>query len=66
MIIVTKADKNGATSVGAINPAFMTSALYVVEQKLTAINMVDQPTIWVTDSPVDIVNAVYLTEKCDG
>lgn len=66
MIKVTKADKNGKQSEGAINPRFMTSALYVEEQGLTAINMEDQPTIWVTDSPTLIALKVNKLELLNG
>lgn len=66
MIKVTKADKDGALSSGAINPEFMMSALYVAEQGLTAINMEDKPTIWVTDSPDDIADMVNEMENFDG
>lgn len=58
MIKLTKSEKDGGTSIGAINPAFITSALYVPDMELTAMNMHDQPTIWVVESPETIADMV--------
>lgn len=62
MIKITKSCKTGGVTDGAINPAFMTSALYVPEMELTAINMYDQPTIWVVESPDDIADMANVME----
>ena len=60
MIKITKSCKNGGIAAGAINPKYVSSALYVPELELTAINMHNQPTIWVIESPdelADLTNA---------
>tara|TARA_R110002072_G_scaffold981_4_gene8119 strand:+ start:2670 stop:2888 length:219 start_codon:yes stop_codon:yes gene_type:complete len=68
MIKITKSCKLGGVTDGAINPTFMTSALYVPEMELTAINMHDQPTIWVVESPDDIADMInaWEMEMIDG
>jgi len=62
MIKITKSCKSGGVTDGAINPFYMTSALYVPEMELTAINMHDQPTVWVVESPDDIADMVNAWE----
>jgi len=54
MILLTQADKDGNTSVCALNPKYITSAIWVNSQELTALNMTNQPTIWVTESPEEV------------
>ncbi len=58
MIKITKSCKDGSLADGAINPHYMTSAVFVPEQELTAINMDNQPTIWVVETPDDIADMV--------
>jgi hypothetical protein len=51
MITLNRKDKDGEEYECAVNPAFITSACYIADSGLTALNMDGQQTIWVTDSP---------------
>ncbi len=54
MILLTKSDRDGGTAACVINTKYMTSAIWVDEFELTALNMSNQPTIWVEETPADI------------
>lgn len=63
MIKITKSCKEGGVTDGVINPEFITSALYVPEHGLTAVNMHNQPTIWVVESPDEIADMINEGER---
>ncbi len=63
LIKITKSCKNGGVTSGAINPKYVSSALYVPELELTAINMYNQPTIWVIESHDELADLTNAAEK---
>ena len=62
LVEVTRQDHEGNISVGSVNPKFITSALWVQRTGLTALNMHNQPTIWVTETPQEIRLIVHESE----
>jgi hypothetical protein len=62
LITFQRQDSDGNLHCAAINPKFITSAIYVERAGLTALNMHNQPTVWVTDSPSDVMYAINSKE----
>jgi hypothetical protein len=64
LIKLTRAAKDsGEKSDAAVNPRYVTSAIYVPEFGLTAVNMYNQPTIWVLESPEEIAQDIWESEN---
>ena len=57
-IKLTHKDRDGILSTCMINTSYLTSAVWVDDQELTALNMKDQPTIWVTEAPASIATVI--------
>ncbi len=57
-IKLTHKDRDGILSKCMINASYLTSAVWVDDQELTALNMKDQPTIWVTESPAYVLTII--------
>ena len=60
MIQLTRQDKSGELSGCIINTKYITAAIYVSEMDSTAVSMSQQPTIWVSETPDEIL------EKMNG
>jgi hypothetical protein len=60
MIQLTRQDKSGELSGCIINTKYITAAIYVAEMDSTAVSMSQQPTIWVSETPDEIL------EKMNG
>jgi len=63
LINLTKQDKDGTICEAAVNPRYITSAIYVPSMGLTALNMYQQHTLWVTEGPDEISRLVYEGEQ---
>ena len=66
LVELSRQDQDGNVSLGAVNPKFITSALWVRNLGLTAINMHNQPTIWVTNKPQEVSRVVHESEYNSG
>lgn len=62
LVELSRQDQAGNVSLGSVNPKFITSALWVRKLGLTAINMHNQPTIWVTNTPQEVRKIVHESE----
>ena len=60
MIELTRQDKSGELSACIINTKYITAAIYVSEMDSTAVSIYQQPTIWVSETPDEIL------EKMNG
>lgn len=60
MIELTRQCKTGELSACIINTKYITAAIYVSEMDSTAVSMYNQPTIWVSETPDEIL------EKMNG
>jgi len=58
MIQLTRQDKDGERSACIINTKYITAAIYVTEMGSTAVSMYRQPTIWVSESPDEILESI--------
>ena len=63
LIKVQRQDHGGNVAAATVNTKFLTSALYVENVGLTALNMHNQPTIWVTNTPSEIMWLVNTGEN---
>lgn len=58
MIQLTRQDKSGELSGCIINTKYITAAIYVAEMNSTAVSMSQQPTIWVSETPDEILEKI--------
>lgn len=58
MIELTRQDKVGALSGCIINTKYITAAIWVTEVDATAVSMYQQPTIWVIETPDEILEKI--------
>lgn len=58
MIQLTRQDKSGELSGCIINTKYITAAIYVAEMDSTAVSMSQQPTIWVSETPDEILEKI--------
>lgn len=58
MIQLTRQDKYGELSACIINTKYITAAIYVTEMNATAVSMYQQPTIWVSETPDEILEKI--------
>lgn len=58
MIRLTRQCKLGERSGCIINPKYITAAIYVAEMNATAVSMYQQPTIWVAETPNEILESM--------
>jgi hypothetical protein len=63
MIQLTRQDKSGELSACIINTKYITAAISVSEKLPTAVSMYQQPTIWVSETPDEIL---AIMEKING
>ena len=63
MIQLTQQDRDGFSATCLINVSAVTTAIYVHDQRLTALNITGQPTVWVAETPEEIYH--ILTEETD-
>jgi len=59
MIELTRQDKSGELSACIINTKYITAAIYVPEMSSTAVSIYQQPTIWVAETPEQILDIIH-------
>ena len=65
LIQVQRQDQDGVIALAAVNAKFITSAVFVKRVGLTALNMHNQPTIWVTDTASEVMARTNAGAKDD-
>ena len=58
MIALTRQCKSGELSDCIINTKYVTAAIYVEEMDATAVSIYRQPTIWVLETPDEILEKI--------
>ena len=58
MIQLTRQCKAGELSACIINTKYITAAIYVAEMDATAVSVYQQPTIWVSETPDEILEKI--------
>lgn len=59
LIAVSKSDREtGDVSTALINPRYITAVVFVPSNDLTAVNFYNSPTLWVSDTPQEILQDI--------
>ncbi len=59
LVSVSKTDRDtGDVCAALINPRYVTSVVFVPSHDMTAVNLYNSPTLWVTDLPEEILQYI--------